>query len=107
MTAAAVYLDLPERLRINGDGADPTGKSTGGTVGETSTTEDCSDDTEVFSCSCRPTNDLAVETVFAPGGRNIPGHEWREAEFPPEVAYQIIHDELMLDGNRGSTSRRS
>ena len=29
----------------------------------------------------------------------FPRHELRETELPPEVAYQIIHDELMLDGN--------
>ena len=46
-----------------------------------------------------PTADLAVQTVFTLGGDNIPRHELRVAELPPEVAYQIIHDELMLDGN--------
>src|SRR6478672_11420819 len=30
---------------------------------------------------------------------NIPKLRLAEAEMPPEVAYQIIHDELMLDGN--------
>ena len=29
----------------------------------------------------------------------IPRHELPEGELPPDVAYQIIHDELMLDGN--------
>jgi glutamate decarboxylase len=45
----------------------------------------------------------AVELVVAPlysleSGR-IPRHELPEGEMPPDVAYQIIHDELMLDGN--------
>ena len=46
-----------------------------------------------------PSNDLSVQTVFTLEGDNIPRHELREHELPPEVAYQIIHDELMLDGN--------
>jgi glutamate decarboxylase len=46
-----------------------------------------------------PTGDLAVQTVFTLEGDNIPRHELRDAELPPDVAYQIIHDELMLDGN--------
>src|SRR5262247_4860258 len=29
----------------------------------------------------------------------IPRHELPAGEMPPDVAYQIIHDELMLDGN--------
>jgi glutamate decarboxylase len=44
-------------------------------------------------------DDLAVQTVFTLEGDNIPRHELRELELPPDVAYQIIHDELMLDGN--------
>jgi glutamate decarboxylase len=44
-----------------------------------------------------PTADLS--TVFTLEGDNIPRHALREAELPAEVAYQIIHDELMLDGN--------
>ena len=44
-----------------------------------------------------PTADLS--TVFTLEGDDIPRHALREAELPAEVAYQIIHDELMLDGN--------
>jgi glutamate decarboxylase len=44
-----------------------------------------------------PTADLS--TVFTLEGDDIPRHTLREAELPAEVAYQIIHDELMLDGN--------
>jgi glutamate decarboxylase len=44
-----------------------------------------------------PTADLS--TVFTLEGDNIPRHALREAELPADVAYQIIHDELMLDGN--------
>jgi len=31
--------------------------------------------------------------------RRIPRHELGEGEIPADVAYQVIHDELMLDGN--------
>ena len=44
-----------------------------------------------------PTTDLS--TVFTLEGDNIPRHTLREAALPADVAYQIIHDELMLDGN--------
>ena len=30
---------------------------------------------------------------------SIPRHALPEGQLPPDVAYQIIHDELMLDGN--------
>jgi glutamate decarboxylase len=43
--------------------------------------------------------DLAVAPLFGLESRTIPRHELPEGELPPDVAYQIIHDELMLDGN--------
>jgi glutamate decarboxylase len=46
-----------------------------------------------------PTNDLAVAPIFTLEAERIPRHELRDAEMLPDVAYQIIHDELMLDGN--------
>jgi glutamate decarboxylase len=46
-----------------------------------------------------PERDLAVEPLFRLEGDHIPRHRIPESELPPEVAYQIIHDELMLDGN--------
>jgi glutamate decarboxylase len=46
-----------------------------------------------------PTNDLAVAPLFTLESERIPRHELRDAEMLPDVAYQIIHDELMLDGN--------
>ena len=42
---------------------------------------------------------LAVQPLFGLEGTTIPRHELPEGEMPPDVAYQIIHDELMLDGN--------
>ena len=47
----------------------------------------------------RLAEDLAVQPLFGLEGRTIPRHELPEGEMPPDVAYQIIHDELMLDGN--------
>src|SRR5215207_644465 len=44
-------------------------------------------------------DELAVQPLFGLEGRTIPRHEVPEQEMAPDVAYQIIHDELMLDGN--------
>ena len=49
-----------------------------------------------------PTNssdDLAVAPLFTLEGESIPRHRLPDNEMSPDVAYQIIHDELMLDGN--------
>ncbi|MGZ4315401.1 MAG: glutamate decarboxylase [Gaiellaceae bacterium] len=43
--------------------------------------------------------ELAVAPLFSMEGESIPRHELPADELPPDVAYQIIHDELMLDGN--------
>src|SRR5262245_12818213 len=45
------------------------------------------------------TDELAVAPRFGLENLTIPRHELHPGELPPEVAYQIIHDELMLDGN--------
>jgi glutamate decarboxylase len=45
------------------------------------------------------TEDLAPPPLFAWDGGRIPRHELPAGELAPDVAYQIIHDELMLDGN--------
>ncbi|BCJ40058.1 glutamate decarboxylase [Actinoplanes ianthinogenes] len=42
---------------------------------------------------------LALDPRFGIEGLVIPRHTLPEDEVPPEAAYQIIHDELMLDGN--------
>jgi glutamate decarboxylase len=42
---------------------------------------------------------LSVEPLLASYTGTIPRHELPAGEMPPDVAYQIIHDELMLDGN--------
>ena len=43
-------------------------------------------------------DDLGV-ALFTLEGTKIPRHRIPEGEIPPDVAYQIIHDELMIDGN--------
>jgi glutamate decarboxylase len=43
--------------------------------------------------------ELAVQPLFTLEGDNIPRSDLRKHELAPDVAYQIIHDELMLDGN--------
>jgi glutamate decarboxylase len=47
----------------------------------------------------RPERDLAVAPLFGLEPGSIPRHTLPRGELPPEVAYQIVHDELMLDGN--------
>ncbi|MET0608547.1 MAG: pyridoxal-dependent decarboxylase, partial [Gaiellaceae bacterium] len=44
-------------------------------------------------------DELAVRPLFGLEGTTIPRHAFPDDEMPPDVAYQIIHDELMLDGN--------
>ncbi|MGE5229445.1 MAG: pyridoxal-dependent decarboxylase, partial [Deltaproteobacteria bacterium] len=41
----------------------------------------------------------AAEEVFSAETARVPTHELPPGEMPGEVAYQIVHDELMLDGN--------
>src|SRR2546421_695468 len=43
--------------------------------------------------------DLAVQPLFGLEGTTIPRDAIPDGELAPDVAYQIIHDELMLDGN--------
>jgi glutamate decarboxylase len=44
-------------------------------------------------------DELSIQTVFTLEGTNLPRHRLPDGELPPDVAYQIVHDELMLDGN--------
>jgi glutamate decarboxylase len=46
-----------------------------------------------------PAKDLSVAPLFTLEATRIPRHRLAEAELAPDIAYQIIHDELMLDGN--------
>ena len=42
---------------------------------------------------------VSILPIFELEGNRIPRHEIPENDMPAEVAYQVIHDELMLDGN--------
>jgi glutamate decarboxylase len=44
-------------------------------------------------------DELSVAPVFGLETESIPRHELADGELPPDAAYQVIHDELMLDGN--------
>jgi glutamate decarboxylase len=43
--------------------------------------------------------ELSIAPIFTRESQTLPRHELPQDELPPDVAYQIIHDELMLDGN--------
>jgi glutamate decarboxylase len=43
--------------------------------------------------------ELSVLPIFELESDHIPRHKLPAQDMPPDVAYQIIHDELMLDGN--------
>lgn len=47
----------------------------------------------------RSTADLSIDPLFTREADRIPRHHIPAAEMNPDVAYQMIHDELMLDGN--------
>jgi len=51
------------------------------------------------SASGQPVREEAIAPIFTSERDNIPKLRMAESEMPPDVAYQIIHDELMLDGN--------
>ena len=51
------------------------------------------------SAAAGSTRDLSIPPIFTLEGGSIPRHELPAGEMPPDVAYQVIHDELMLDGN--------
>ena len=46
-----------------------------------------------------PATDLSIAPVFTLESQTLPRHELPAGELAPDVAYQIVHDELMLDGN--------
>lgn len=47
----------------------------------------------------RATRNLPVDPLLTMNGNGIPRHRLPTGETAPEVAYQVVHDELMLDGN--------
>jgi glutamate decarboxylase len=44
-------------------------------------------------------HDASITSIFTTEGDRVPRKELADDGLPPDVAYQIIHDELMLDGN--------
>jgi len=46
-----------------------------------------------------PNTDISVAPLFSSEPMHVPRHRLSEEGVPPDVAYQLIHDELMLDGN--------
>src|SRR6187431_3806341 len=44
-------------------------------------------------------DEISISPLFASETQTIPRHELPQGEMAPDVAYQIVHDELMLDGN--------
>ena len=43
--------------------------------------------------------DISISPLFTLESDRLPRHQLPQGELAPDVAYQIIHDELMLDGN--------
>ena len=43
--------------------------------------------------------DLSVNPIFTRQPMHIPRYRLPDGELDADVAYQIVHDELMLDGN--------
>lgn len=50
---------------------------------------------------------LSLPPVSMLEGERVPRHTLPAGELPPDVAYQIIHDELMIDGNAGFAGIRA
>lgn len=46
-----------------------------------------------------PDRDVPVNPLYTRDDIQIPRHQMPEGEIEPDTAYQIVHDELMLDGN--------
>src|SRR3954447_10826242 len=51
------------------------------------------------SRSSLPTTEISVAPLFSAEPMQIPRHRLSADGMSPDVAYQLIHDELMLDGN--------
>lgn len=47
----------------------------------------------------RASRDLEINPVFSREPLRVPRYALPDAEMEPDTAYQVIHDELMLDGN--------
>jgi len=60
-----------------------------------------------MSHASRPADEICVNPLFAGIGDVDPRWRIPDGEMLPETAYQIIHDEMFLDGTRARTMRRS
>jgi glutamate decarboxylase len=49
--------------------------------------------------AARRDDDLVVDPLYTIADGTVPRHTLLQREIDPDVAYQMIHDELMLDGN--------
>ena len=49
--------------------------------------------------AARPTSDLSVPPLLMLEDVRVPRHELPVGSMAPDAAYQLVHDELMLDGN--------
>ena len=49
--------------------------------------------------AARPTSDLSVPPLLMLEDVRVPRHELPAGSMAPDAAYQLVHDELMLDGN--------
>ena len=47
----------------------------------------------------RTHRDLSVDPMLTTDGSSIPRHSLARSGLAPDVAYQVVHDELMVDGN--------
>src|SRR5947209_4031458 len=47
----------------------------------------------------RPDDDVAVNPIFTREPVRVPRNAFPARGIDPDIAYQIVHDELMLDGN--------
>jgi glutamate decarboxylase len=47
----------------------------------------------------RPSRDLEVNPLFSREPARVPRYALPDGEMNPDTAYQVVHDELMLDGN--------
>src|ERR1700689_3021187 len=42
---------------------------------------------------------IDINPLYARPGESVPKFHLPKGELPPDLAYQIVHDELLLDGN--------
>src|SRR3954469_12658549 len=78
---------------------DPTSRERGPMASTIPTSEQGKLGGEHPSVAAARAEDLSIAPLFSLETQSIPRHELPSGELAPDVAYQIVHDELMLDGN--------